>query len=44
MALTEHLDKDLVFFVVLACHLSVLDWFDQHFQATVHYTLTSDIV
>ena len=30
-----------VFFIELACHLSVLDEFDQHFQASVHFPLTS---
>ena len=30
-------------FLVLACHQSVLDRFYQHFQATVHFPLSSDI-
>ena len=31
------------FFVVLACHLPVLDGFDWHFQASVHLTLSSAV-
>ena len=30
-------------FVVLACHQTELDAFDQHFQATIHFPLTSTI-
>ena len=32
--------KLVVFIVVLACHSPELDWFNQHFQATVHFPLT----
>ena len=32
-----------MFFVVLACHLPILDGFDMHFQASVHFTLSSAI-
>ena len=31
------------FFVVLACHLLVLDRFGHHFQVTVHFPLSSDV-
>ena len=30
-------------FVVIVCHQAVLDGFDQHFQATVHFPLSSAI-
>ena len=30
-------------FVVLACHEPELDGSDQHFQATVHFLLTTDV-
>ena len=30
-------------FVVLPCHSPELDGFDQHFQATVHFPLTSPV-
>ena len=32
-----------LYFVVLTCPLTELDGFDQHFQATVHFLLTSAI-
>ena len=31
----------LIFFVLLACRLPVLNGFDRHFQASVHFTLSS---
>ena len=31
-------------FLVLACHLPELDGFDQHFQATVLFPLTPDVL
>ena len=32
-----------VIFVTLDCHWPDLDGFDQHFQATVHFPLTSTV-
>ena len=29
-----------IFFVVLACHYPVLDGFDQHFEASVHFPIS----
>ena len=31
------------FFVLLVCHLSVIDGFDWHFHISVHFTLSSSI-
>ena len=35
--------QQIPFFVVPACHLADQDGLDQHFQASVHYPLTSGI-
>ena len=35
--------NELVFIVVAACHQSVINEFDQHFQASVHFPLTSAV-
>ena len=34
----------LIFSVVLGCHYLVLEGFDQHFQASVHFSLTRSVI
>ena len=39
----KQLQEFLDIFLVLACHYPLLDGFDQHFQASVHFPLTSAV-